>query len=203
MRWWEYDLFKKGAGCPACKGDVGQHENMDNLENHLRDVVMNSEDPDSFPRLHDPETRPHWAGPPTLGKVLWVCHGCQTVVRISNDAPYDGKEVSKNDVWLEWFTGDTVHYYSGCGPFAFPDLMRPNKYDDEPTRTSELIINEKPYCPGCAGLCRECGEAIFTREQPDDSNDPGASFSHPHNPFLGSVCLTCLNKLEEPEPDCD
>ena len=79
MAAWEYDLFKKGAGCPCCQGVSDENH----LKDHLESIVLNSEDPDSFNRLHDPDNKPEWKEPEP--KKLWTCDGCGVSVIISND----------------------------------------------------------------------------------------------------------------------
>lgn len=196
MKWWEYDLFKAGAGCSACEGDTGQHQNVevedgDALVEHVRSIVMNAEDPDDWAQLHADEDAGSrkWEEPEP--KKLWECAGCKVQVVISNDAPYDGNEIQEEDDWLEWCGGEKVHY-GMLYTCSYGDLYQA----DEPTREPELFLDEKPHCAGCAGHCRECSKVILTREQPDDPNDPGASFPHPHSPFYGTVCITCLYELE-------
>src|SRR6266542_702522 len=85
---WEYRLFRQGAGCPCCEGNAP----AEHIDEHLRSVVMNDEDPDSFALLHAPDaTRPKWARPPD--QVLFECAGCgarlERDIDLNNDAPAD------------------------------------------------------------------------------------------------------------------
>lgn len=195
MKWWEYDLFKAGAGCPACEGEAPDEDldvDIEDVENHLKDVVSNAEDPDSWGLLHgDPDKRPEWVEPEP--KVLWTCAGCGVRCIISNEAPYDGKEINKDDVFLEWDGGDKVHYRSGCGPFRYGDILA----IQDPTRKPEHIVNDQPYCPGCADECACCDETILTRADDLAPGDNGWCGPHPFDPMRGSVCYQCTVDLEE------
>jgi hypothetical protein len=184
MAAWEYDLFRKGAGCPHCQGEA----ESDHTESHLASVVLTSgcDDPDSFETLHGAD-RPKWVEPEP--KKLWTCACCNVSVVISNEAGYDGDKQSDDDIWLQWHGGEKVHYSYGCGPYTYGHVARDDAETEAPFK-----IGGKPYCPGCATACAECGEHLFSREQPGDCYDVGYSFPHPGNPFWGSVCLDCYEK---------
>src|SRR5687767_11795428 len=80
---WEYVLFKKGAGCPCCEGVLPEGTKPDqHLEDHLRSVVMESEEPDEYEQLHVGHLTPHppkWQRP--ADPVLWSCTGCGNQVK--------------------------------------------------------------------------------------------------------------------------
>jgi hypothetical protein len=180
MAGWELDLFKKGAGCPCCKGVLDEGEE-DHLEDHLHSVVFDGcEDPDSFEMLHElnPDKKIPWIEPEP--QVAWECAGCGMKVCWNNERPYDGDKLSEDEVWLYWKGKDSY------------------RINDKPSLETDYIIKEKKYCPNCATTCAECGKTVFIEYElhVDDAYDEGASWSHPGNPMWGSVCLTCLEELE-------
>ena len=175
---WERDLFKQGAGCPCCEG-VGPNTEAIRLE-HAKSVMMNSENPDDYPVLMSGGTaqRPPWVKPPD--ELLWTCEGCKVNVRkAKGDDDYSPDE-------LYWEGGERVHYYHG-NPFAYGTL---SQMHEDPTSTP-LMLENKPYCPGCLGECWDCKALVFLRTEldPGDPYEPGASFMsemHHH-----TICTNC------------
>jgi len=200
MKWWEFDLFRKGAGCPCCEGQKPEGE--DHMIDHLRSVVFGGVDePDIFERLHDVpelggEPAPVWEEPDP--KVLWKCHGCGVSAVISNEAPYDGKEISSDDVWLEWSGGKRLHYSCGGGPYQYGSVAT-----NDPDREPPYELDGESYCPDCASCCAGCGKTLLTAGHFGfcDTYDAGNPFPNPHDPFRGSMCLDCYeeanNELRE------
>lgn len=182
MAAWEYDLFRKGAGCPCCEGEYKGEDN--NIEKHMFSVMMNSDDPDSF-MLMSGERKGLWAEPEP--KKLWECEYCKVQVVINNNCPYNGNKLENIDDFLEWHNGERVHYESGCGPYKYSNLY--NK--DEPTKESEYVIDGKSYCPGCAASCTECGDIVLINGAAYGVEAEYVGYSHPTNPFWGIVCLDC------------
>lgn len=193
MKAWEYDLFRKGAGCPSCEGERPEGLNPDDAEiTHLRSIVFGgTDDPDSFDRLHalGDKDRPKWIEPEP--DKLWTCAGCGVSVVVSLDAPLDGNKPSQDDEWLEWYGGDRVHYQGSSFAYSYGSLYNAEDPEREPMRE----LDGQHYCPGCVDRCAECGDPIFVRDETSDCYDPGASFPHPDNPFYGSVCLACYEDL--------
>ena len=77
---WEADLFRAGAGCPACEGVAP--EGVEATEAHLRSVVMEAESPDGFGLLAG-TTAPKWAEPDE--PVLAQCDCCPSEIRRSHE----------------------------------------------------------------------------------------------------------------------
>jgi len=198
MKWWEFDLFRKGAGCPCCQGVRPNGE--DHMEDHLKSVVFGGVDePDLFERLYDADLgveAPEWKEPEP--KKLWTCDGCGVSAIISNEAPYDGAKISDNDIWLEWHGGSKVHYSCGGRPYNYGSVAT-----DDPDREPPYELEGKSYCPGCASGCAKCGETLLTAGHFIfcDIYDAGNPFPNPDNPFRGSLCLDCYeeatNELRE------
>lgn len=200
---WEYDLFKKGAGCPSCEGVAPKQEEVgedDTLLDHLRSL-LDHEDPHAFDLVNDPEAeRPKWEEPEEPLVKHWTCKGCGVSAAISLDAGYDGSKLSKDEIWLIWFGGEKVHYSNGSGPYSYSKLFAPEAATVEP----EHKLGDDPYCPGCADWCAECHKTILTgHAAPDDPYEPGYSFPHPDNAFLGSVCMDCYEELEAEDAESE
>lgn len=181
MSWWEAELFKKGSGCPCCKGEGG-----DNIEKHLRSVIDNSDDPDSFEQLYSVNSPPFWEEPEP--KVSWECSGCGIKAIIPNDTPLDGDQLA--DYELEWSGGNRVFYKYGTGPYS---------YDEVATDSDASIYLEregKKYCSGCATECYECGEVVLIGSHQDDCD----SYVHPHDVY-STVCYDCCVNLYNEEEE--
>jgi hypothetical protein len=65
MAAWEYDLFKKGAGCPSCQGNGRKEEFLEERERSL----ISYENQDFYPLTGN--YKGIWEMPET--KVLWQC----------------------------------------------------------------------------------------------------------------------------------
>jgi hypothetical protein len=198
MRAWEYELFRKGAGCPCCEGETPKGLDPEEAEiTHLRSVVFGgTDDPDQFERLHAVNRdRPKWVEPEP--EKLWTCHGCGVSVVRSLDAPLDGAQTSQDDDWLEWYGGEKVHYQGSNFAYAYSSIYNAEDPSEEPYHE----LGGEHYCPGCVTRCAECGDPIFARSDLEggDVYDEGSSFPHPGNPFWGSLCLACY----EEESRCD
>ena len=189
MAAWEYDLFRKGAGCPCCQGECEHSE--ENMERHMVSAMMNSDDPDSFSLLMG-GARPKWIRPNP--KTLWECEHCGVRVVISLDCPYDGDQLPENiEDYLEWYGGRKVHYIGGSLPYAYSSIAR-----EDPTKEPSHMLDGKSYCPRCACACSECGEVILIGSAAEglSTYDSGHPNSNPINAFYGPVCDDCLYKLE-------
>lgn len=180
---WEYELFKKGAGCPCCAGK--SPDGIDRTEDHLRSVVFNHEDPDSFALLHAPDAkRPEWKRPPD--PVLFECPGCGA--KLTRDLDF----ASSCGDDLEWTVPNTPSYG--------------RRWRDWPIDLDELHeVAGKKYCPGCVVMCAGdgCTHIIFTSSTSasgqilfGDTYDVGASHADPRDPYHGgSICTRCLEAI--------
>lgn len=199
MKAWETDLFKKGAGCPCCLGIVPAGSSLGaTILEHVQSVFSRAEDPHSFELANTADFRedndplPKWEEPKEPLKKYWSCARCEVSAAVSLAAPYDGKNLSKDPIWLEWFGGEKLHYKNGGGPYTYGDVAR----GDGPPLEAPFTVNGLPHCPGCAKACGECGGHIFaSNEDLDDVYDPGYGHLHPSD--MGeSVCTMCFEKLD-------
>ena len=53
------------------------------------------------------------------------------------------------------------------------------------------MLENKPYCPGCLGVCHDCDKPVFLRSEldPGDPYEPGASF--PSERHGHTICIEC------------
>lgn len=176
---WEAELFRKGAGCPCCEG-IAPRGAEAALEDHLRSVVMESEDPDSFTLLHRPDAaRPKWERPED--EIVFSCTGCDSQIK---------RDVDTGDLY--WHTPTVDTYYHN----------RPGGYDWS-TKLDELFkIEDKKYCPACATTCDDCSTPVFSSNESctgvflvGDTYDPGASHCDPRSNYGGTLCTDCLEKI--------
>ena len=149
MKWWEFELFRKGGGCPCCQGESDLDQDT-GLELHLRSVVFGGTDePDIFEELHnvDGAPRPEWREPEE--SVVWKCDGCGVKVVRSNERPYNCKP--DDPQWLEWGTplGGRARYWNRA-------------VEQEPYAELEMGGDTFYFCDECASHCDECGEVVVT-----------------------------------------
>lgn len=197
MAAWEYELFRKGAGCPCCQG-VSERNKDDMLLEHFSSIVFGgTDDPDSFDRLFDIDDSnvPKWEKPEP--KKHWTCDKCGVSVVTSNDAPLDGNKVSTNKDYLEWYGGDKIYYQYGHGPYEYGYVAKDGPYDTD----DYYELDGKKYCPGCTTICEQCDNVIFTNTDGMDTYDVGYSFSNPDNPFYHPVCLNCYFRMTSEEEE--
>ncbi len=118
-------------------------------------------------------------------KVLWTCAGCGVEARVA-----EGDESFRKGERY-YCGGEKAHYSYGCGPFVYGEITT-----TDPAAKAPFVIDGKPYCPGCATRCDECGAHVFRRGELEtgDPYDPGASHAHPLD-FGGTVCTDCLESL--------
>lgn len=191
MKWWEYDLFRAGKGCPSCEGVRPEGADPDELdERRYRRLLMNGpDDPDAFGLAIaglDPAPAgdgSEWIEPPE--KIIWQCAGCDAQVIISNECPYDGAQLHQDDeIWLLWEEGHGT------------------SQGNEPEREPPYVWDDQPICGECMTECEECSTPVFVGAAEgrfvEDACDPGASFPGPAGE---TVCYTCLDKLSREEED--
>jgi hypothetical protein len=197
---WQKKLFRQGAGCPCCEGQppITKEEREQNLEAHLTSVMMDSEEPEKYELLNNPEMvripttravpKSTSIGTPAIkwkrpeDKLLWTCAGCKVEVRSSL-----GDEYHKENE-LYWDKGEKVHYHHGVA-HAYGDYS-----DDESPSTDFIVIDGKIYCPGCAMLCDNCGGTFVFRRSDLNPGDPyEAGYSSPSKDGY-TICTKCLEE---------
>ncbi len=191
---WEYDLFKRGAGCPCCEGKTPQDTDPEEIAYHAakQQVFCGTDDDelvDNFVAIADGLTtsQPQWKRPDN--PVLWECNGCDT--KIVRDL--DHAEDSEDGVDLEY---RDPYYCSNPGRVwdGFLDDWKLSKME-------EWTIGDHEYCPNCVGWCDECTTPIFHKYDSHtgkvlygDTYDPGASFPNPKDCY-SQICVDCLESI--------
>ncbi len=189
---WERDLFRKGAGCPCCKGETPDGVDPDDAaEEHIRDAWLRggTDDPDAYTLgfelgvSDETPTRPAWEPPPP--RIMWTCTGCGVSAGIDQNDPCQE---------LAWIGGERVHgYYGSMVPYG-------NRYNDEsPEDEPPYKLGDDGYCPGCATMCDygECEAVILYRDPPGDVYDAGHGFQDPLAGYFSSrmVCTDCYETI--------
>ena len=107
---------------------------------------------------------------------LWTCAGCDVSVIPEEEGPLEqlarnGRPLRPDE--LQWTGGKSVHY--SC-TFDYTYEQLPG--GEAPTEAPPFHIEGKPYCPGCAQPCGECGTPIFSRSELEagDTYAAGSSF---------------------------
>lgn len=178
MARWQWRLFKAGAGCPGCEGEPTTHDH-DSTEDHVRSVVNEAEDPDSFELLHGDWSadRPAWIEPPA--PVLAECAGCEVKVLWGNDAPTDKPTGSRDDdLWFEW---------------QYP-LRAPWRRHD-PTPDDFETIGDATYCDACVAHCKQCGETVLADQYGLDACSAGYALQRQEGMGTESVCGGCASDM--------
>jgi hypothetical protein len=173
---WEAKLFRRGAGCPCCKGippngKIADKRSIFDFENG---------DEDELDRIIAYENAlngkvPKWERPEP--KILWTCAGCGVrVVRSPDDGnlEYDLPPDAKGAKWYK------SHPYSMGKP------------EDEPAH----VFGKEPVCEFCLGHCYHCGEPVCSTLEYGDVYDPG--YCAPYETWH-SICTACL---EAQCPEC-
>jgi len=194
MKPWEYHLFRKGAGCPCCRGEAvhGAKDKTDYMLEHVKSVVFESEDPDSFELMNYPNApKPEWKRPDDV--VLFECAGCDAKILRNVDFG------EKSDFAKYWaHPAVDKNWYGHLREFS-----------DEPDEKEDVLeVDGQKYCPACALVCDSfgCRNVIFRNNTSangtvlyGDTYDAGASFPNPLDEYhSGPICIHCL----EATPTC-
>ena len=173
---WEYDLFRKGAGCISCEG----HCETDHIEDRCSDLLMNCEDPDNWHPLSIDE-KPEWKKPEP--KVYWECECCRVkVIEDVDNTYYDG---DKKKVELKYDFSQNNSYAK--------------RYDrNDPEKEAPYKIGGYDYCDECAEECFDCGSEVIKYSDDLDTYDEGKGFVrlgdeyYKHPDYL---CIDCYEKV--------
>ena len=184
MLTWEYDLFRKGAGCPSCQGV----SNKDHIEDRCQDLLMNCEDPDNWFPLGNTE-KPEWKKPEP--KVYWKCEHCK--VAIIEDLEITSYDGSQKDLKLDLDfskVDSTLHYWIQKEiENSFEGISEDPHYE----------LDGYTYCCYCATNCADC-DTIVLRNNADemlDTYDSGKSFVRPGEEYCKDpdyLCVDCYEK---------
>lgn len=179
---WEYDLFRKGAGCPCCEGE-SQTNADDKAYNAAKQAVFDSTDDDELVDnfVHAIGKRPKWERPEN--PVLWECESCRCKVVENLDLPIEG------GFELEWEFHKNVHW------------RVQNSYDD-PTENPPHQIEGDAYCEVCVSLCSDCGDTAVFNDGGPDLYGPGGSIPTPGQGYYTNH-RTCMDCYEQYYAHCD
>jgi hypothetical protein len=179
---WQAKLFRAGAGCPSCKGELPElpfePESIFDLENG---------DGDEMERLlayENRDARPPWKEPePT---VLWTCEGCGVeVVRDESECWLDGKTLK----------GEPIQYRvppkAKCRQWYHSHDFDRGSPEAEPART----FGKAAICEFCLDSCEGCGAPVSSTLECGDVYDEGwcASTSDGH----GVLCVECVGHEDD------
>ena len=186
MAVWEFDLFRKGSGCPSCEGRVKQGWHPESLE----DVEFGDEDPGE--RLSAYEdclngTAPKWERPEL--KTVWQCDGCGVqAVEDPDYLHYDGTKVVCDGLSYQLPHDAKGQQWFNSHPYG---MGRP---DREPAAT----FGEDRVCEFCLSHCEECGAEVSGVLEFGDMYDEGYCVTHPDY-FDRVACLNCYEKIDHDE----
>ena len=190
---WEYDLFRRGAGCLGCEGCRPEGVSPDEaLGGHLGSLLFDEgcDDPDDFSRLGGGcGDRPKWERPED--DVLFECAGCDSRLLGNVDFPKDC------EFYRYWHTPTVDRYYHHRPTDRRGDHDWSTDLDD--LFEVDYDKEKRKYCYACADACSDCGETILTNESctgtflVTDTYDPGASHADPRN--YRSICTACFEAI--------
>lgn len=177
MEQWEYELFRKGSGCPCCKGipPGGKHFEPKTIS----DIEFGDEDP--MLRLNAWENSiegkaPKWEKPKP--KLFWECEGCG--VQVIGDPSFAENHEDYLQYYLPINAKATQWYHSH--PF----------WNGTPEKEPAHIFEaDRKVCEFCLDHCDRCNREICSTLEYSDVYDDGQSFPNP-NGYYSSICVDCI-----------
>lgn len=182
---WEYDLFRKGAGCPCCEG-VGPDDPSEAESIHLDAMRQQVIEPTDDDRVGDNlmaiglgEKRPAWQRPED--PVLWTCDGCG--IRVIQNLDTEELEYEEHGKCKQWYHSHPLswrHDPPEQPPCTLTDGFRVCEYchvscydcnadissmvngdsSDHAYLKSDDYRGDKPRCYDCeTNTCTECDES--------------------------------------------
>lgn len=172
MKVWEQNLFKSGAGCPACEGEV--KEGKEFKPKSIFD--LENGDGDEMDRIValTASPRPKWQRP--ADKCLWECDACKAKVMEDCDE-FD----VENNLYVTPANSVLAHRH-------WLDLER----------ECQNVVNDKKICPACVEICESCSETICGRLS-TDVYDGFASF--PGSSMRTCLCINCYENRDDDDDD--
>lgn len=174
MTAWEWDLFKRGAGCPCCEGAVPYGVDEDAARAaHVHAVVIDAawDDPHAFALVNDIDAPvPAWKKP--QDEVIRKCESCGDRARIM-------KSVDDGELYWTGTTYTQLHHHG-------------IEWDDAIKTPEGTTLNGKFYCPSCVEQCGDCGELNFA----DDLHLPEGKYRKGD-----VVCEECLHSYGDNDGD--
>lgn len=182
MEKWEFELFRKGAGCPSCEGVTDKPFEPTKLAH------IEFGDEDGLERLLSGD-RPKWEKPPEPEpEKLWECDGCGVhVVRDSEgELAYD---LPPNAPGKDWCKSHPFH--------------RESKWIDIGDEPYHVFAEGQKACEFCVSFCDNCGKEICETIDFGDVYIDGASLAS--DDYSEAYCIDCFESLaaEEEEEEED
>lgn len=183
---WEADLFRKGAGCPCCKGERPEEppkfESVFDFENGDEDEMQRIAAHESANSPNPPK----WEEPEAV--ILWVCDACGVqVVRDTSEEYYNGRKKEGAEVLYRIPVGARCAEWYSSHPFG----VRGNNPDETPAHT---FNNGKEVCEYCLDHCKKCGKAVSKTLETDDAYDEGWCGT-PEGYYPDVFCIDCVETL--------
>lgn len=178
MEKWEFELFRKGAGCPSCEGEADEPFEPTQLRH------ADFGDEDGLERLL-PGEKPKWEKPESVK--LWQCDGCGVhAVRDANQ-----------ELAYELPKGSPAARWSRTHPFHDPE-----KWLDIDAEPAHIFQKGQKVCEFCIDYCEECDKELSSQIDFDDVYDDGYSF--PTHSYFGKcryLCVDCYEKQSSEEDE--
>lgn len=177
---WEWQLFRAGAGCPACEG-------IDNgfTPTRLEHVEMGDDDPGI--RINQMDDKldgclPEWKRPDD--KIFWTCGTCGVQVIGVVDYKPDHEEYI------------TYHLPPGAPGSQW---YHSHAYDTGmPEKEPAHMFGDTPVCEFCLQHCGACGAPVCSLLETGDVYDEGwcATPAEYINGMHSDVyCITCIESM--------
>lgn len=177
---WEADLFRKGAGCPCCKGERPEEpfefQTLADCENGDGDpmeriIAKDAADSHNPPKWEEPES-----------PVLWVCDACGVeVFRDISEEYYNGTK--KEGVKLRYRIPPTAKCAKWYSSHTF--------YNDPDETPAHIFENGTRVCEYCLDHCAGCGAAVSKTLETDDVYDDGWCGT-PEGYYPSVYCIDCV-----------
>jgi len=200
---WEYNLFRKGAGCPCCQG-----EDNGFMPERLEHVEFGDEDPAI--RINQMEDKldgllPKWERPEN--PVFWTCEGCGVQVIGNLDYPKDSDDyleyhLPSNAPGHKWYNS---HPYHRGTPEKEPAhvfkheerhwIWVESERSKGAIQSYEAIEIGQPVCEFCLSHCHECGEPVCSLLEHSDCYDPGWCSTVEGYGYEDVFCIGCVESM--------
>jgi hypothetical protein len=186
MKHWEFELFRRGLGCPCCEGIPPDGIDKDEAaDEFLRssNIMGGTDDPDSFfpdnyfktGEANAPKVR--WLPPPD--EVMFKCSECVTTIKKCGD--------------------DGVYYYDCVTPYHVSRITDAETYITDYVFTTD---SGAKVCTNCYTNCEKCHAKVLYSA---DTYAPHSGI--PINYGNATVCMDCAEQMclecEEAYEDCE
>lgn len=191
MKQWEWELFRKGAGCPACEGEPNGYE-----PETLSDVEFGDLDPGeriAAREDHEAKRAPEWKA--SEPEVVWTCSGCGVqVVRDPDELYTDGSST----------TGDALCYHVPRGARAAQWYnSHPFTYRGEPTEEpAHTFEGGETVCEFCLDHCDHCGREVCGTLEGGDCYSDDQAFTLPEHQNGMRCTYHCIDCVEHQCETC-